>query len=157
LALDLNQQAQEGQWLKEGEALLIVVDPRSQLIEAYVAEEDLQAAGQADGAVFYPDQPGTSPIICRVERIDQGGAARIPALLASMHGGDIAARSDAQQQAVPESAVYRIILRPEAESQSLAHFPGERRGSVRLDTPATSLLHRFVRQVATVLVRESGF
>ncbi|MBD9356016.1 efflux RND transporter periplasmic adaptor subunit [Methylomonas albis] len=157
VALDLNQQAQVGQWLKEGEALLIVADPGSQLIEAYVAEEDLQAVGQADSAVFYPDQPGMSPISCRVERIDQGGAARVPAMLASMHGGAIAARFDAQQQAVPESAVYRIILRPEAESQNLPHFPGERRGSVRLDTPASGLLRRFVRQVTTVLVRESGF
>ncbi len=157
LALDLNQQAQEGQWLQEGEALLIVADPHSQLIEAYVAEDDLQAAMQAESAMFYPDQPGEPPIICRVERIDQGGATRIPALLASMYGGAIAARPDAQQQAVPESAVYRIILRPRADSRNVADFPGVRRGSVRLDTPASSLLHRFVRQVVTVLVRESGF
>lgn len=156
VALDVNDALQVGQWLPAGEAMLIVADPGAWLVEAYLAEEDLLPAEQAVSGWFYPDDPVAAPVACRVERIDRGGSARIPDALASSYGGELAARPDRQGLQIPERAVYRIVLRPiQAPSRSV--FPGVRRGSVRLDTPAVSLLSKAWRRVATVVVRESGF
>jgi len=158
VVLDLNDTVQAGQWLAEGQALMIVADLDSQLIEVYLEEADLQQAAGATAAVFYPEDPDLPGIACTVQAIEQGNSARIPALLASANGGEIAARIDAQQQYVPEAAVYRMLLRPRADAAmpSMVH-PVVLRGSVRLDTPAISPIEKIWNRIVTVLIRESGF
>lgn len=156
LVLDLNDQVQVGQWLAAGESLLVVIDPGSQRVEAYVGEADLDLAGQAETAIFYPDDPDLVPLPCRVEWIDQGAAARIPDFLSSNYGGPVAARQGEQKQQISESPMYRVLLRPQRALESTA-FVSVLRGSVQLHTPGISPVRQLWRKATAALVRESGF
>lgn len=157
LLLDSNEQAQIGQWLASGEALFIIVNPGAWTIEGYIQEEELRLIEADAAGLFYPDNAGSTPIPCRLKRIDQGGAARIPPLLASAFGGDLAARPGPKQEQIPESAVYRIVLSPDIGAERQKEFTRIVRGRVRLRTPGVSLLERVWMRLMTVAVRESGF
>ena len=86
--------------------------------------------------------------------------------LSSTHGGAVAAVQAPQgagrpapesQGLVPESAVYRVMLRPADASAAAMPRLQALRGTVVIDGQAESLLRRAWRRGAAVLVREAGF
>jgi putative peptide zinc metalloprotease protein len=68
-------------------------------------------------------------------------------------GGPIAVREDDRGRLIPETGVYRVVLRPE-----VAQAPGQVVvGTARVAADPVSPLGRLWRAVAAVLIRESGF
>jgi putative peptide zinc metalloprotease protein len=156
---ELNDQVDLGQWLGEGERLMVVVEPGRSILEAYVAEDDLLQIREGAPARFYPEDLGLSPVDCRVVRVDRAAAAAVSPYFASVYQGPLPVRPATQPKAplIPESAVYRIILEPVGETAAAPALPQMVRGTARIEGTARSLAERFWRQAVAVLIRESGF
>lgn len=99
-----------GQWYKPSQSLLHVADPSACTIDAYVAEGDVGRIAIGGNGVFQAEgmaefQPVT------VERIDRLAVTTLPTpLLASPHGGEIAARQDQRGRWLPVESYYRVQL-----------------------------------------------
>lgn len=156
IVLDVNPDANPGQWLGEGERLMVVINSAGLQLEAYLAEDDLLQVQDGVEGRFYPDDAALSPVACRVLRVDRASVAALPPYFASVYGGDVPARSGPNQALVPENAVYRVLLKPERPDM-LTRLPHTLRGRVYIESGGRSLLVRAWRQVAAVLIRESGF
>ena len=87
-----------------------------------------------------------------VVRIDRTASRLLPEpMLASVHGGPIAARSGPHGESLAYEALYRVTLRVDVGDTArmaplVAHINGAR----------SSLLWSAARKVAGLLVRESG-
>lgn len=66
------------------------------------------------------------------------------------------ARKGGNATLVPESAVYRVLLKPE-RSDILTRLPHTLRGQVYIASGGRSLLLRAWRQAVAAVIRESGF
>ncbi len=111
-----------------------------------------------DGAEgrFYPDDAALPPVNCRITRVDRASAANLSPYFASVYGGEVAARKGGNATLVPESAVYRVLLKPE-RSDILTRLPHTLRGQVYIASGGRSLLLRAWRQAVAAVIRESGF
>ncbi|TAN47139.1 MAG: HlyD family efflux transporter periplasmic adaptor subunit [Methylococcaceae bacterium] len=156
IALDVNPDVKPGQWLGEGEKLMVVIDPAGLQLEAYLAEDDLLQAQAGAMARFYPDDATLSPMDCRVIRVDHAGAATLQPAFASVYGGDVPARKSANRTLTPDTAVYRVLLQPDLSSLP-TRLPHVLRGTVYIEAEGRSPLLRLWRQAVAVLIRESGF
>jgi putative peptide zinc metalloprotease protein len=156
VALDVNPEVQPGQWLKEGEKLMVLAAPETLLLEAYLAEDDLLPVEEGADARFYPDDASLEAIPCRVTRLDHAASTGLPAYFASVYGGEVPARLAPNRAVSPDSAVYRMLLKPET-SRLPTRLPHMLRGKVYVETGGRSLLLRAWRYASAVLIRESGF
>ncbi|HYE36511.1 HlyD family efflux transporter periplasmic adaptor subunit [Methylocaldum sp.] len=156
---DVSDQADIGQWLGEGERLMVVVDPDRPMLEAYIAEDELLLIKEGAPARFYPDDPSLPPVNCHVIRVDHASAAALPPYFASLYEGPLPVRpvSRSGSSLVPETAVYRLILKPDEGDFSPTGVQPVIRGAARVEGVARSLLERVWRQTVAVLIRESGF
>jgi putative peptide zinc metalloprotease protein len=141
-----------GEWLPEGEALGLLIDPGSAFIEAYVEELDMSRIAPGAAATFHPEDPARAAVEATVTAIDRVSARQLqePAL-ASVYGGVIPVRESADGQLVPEKPVYRVRLRPQVPAPSQLM-----RGTVRIEGERQSLIAQLWRTAVGVLVRESG-
>ena len=151
---DIADDLRPGQWVALHERLMDVIDPDDATIEAYVSEADLTRIVSGARAKFYPERGWGEPIAAHVTRI---GRANVRLLtepyLASRFGGAVPVRELRQAEWVPEGAVYRVMLAPDARSPA----PGRvLRGEVVIDGAAQSLALRAWRRILAVAVRESG-
>jgi len=93
--------------------------------------------------------PGT------VIAIDDASTRALPDLyLAFIHGGNVATRVDRDGTLIPDSPVYRVVLRPD---RPLPAPPQVTRGRVLLEGDEESFAIGMWRIAVGVLVRESGF
>lgn len=142
-----------GAWVAAREPLALLVAPGTTVAEAYVAEADLGRLKEGAHARFIPED-GTEPLPLRLMSLD-----RLPTTelgepeLASAHGGGIAVRAVGKGKMVPEEAVYRAILKPQA-GVTLAH---SERGTVQIAGERMSWGERIWRIAVGVLIRESGW
>lgn len=155
--LDINDRIQTGQWLKAGEALMIVADTTGFTVEAFVNEQDIMKILADAHAVFYPENPDLPPLSCRLQKIDDGSMANIPELLASNYGGPIAVRVDRQRKLIPETAQYRIQLKVEDRFVKTALSPAILRGTLKLETEQASLASDIWRRSLVAILKESEF
>ncbi|RMX06861.1 HlyD family efflux transporter periplasmic adaptor subunit [Corticibacter populi] len=159
-----------GDWVAAGEWLGTLAAPEHRLVEAYITENELHRVRIGDAARFVPEDPGQRAWTLRVIDISATATRRLTAApeLASPNGGGIAAerappsaRAEQQQSEggewVPEQAVYRVLLQPNASHTPEAVPLQVLRGTTVINGQTESLLHRAWRQVTAVLVRESGF
>ena len=158
-----------GEWVGAGEWLGTVAAPKRTLVEAYVAEDDLQRVQPGDHARFLPDDPSQPSRPLRVVAVAATATSNLDAVpeLASVNGGALAAqhtaRSTRAEQAgpgtglTPEQAVYRVLLEPADTTPHNLPIVQATRGTVLIDGAAESLLLRAWRRIVAVLVRESGF
>lgn len=153
--LDVDRTLRPGVWLGVREALGVLVDPTSWVVDAYVEQRLVERIAPGARAEFLP-QGGLRAWPAEVLAIDSTRAQRLAhPMLDSRHGGPFATLppSSVQQEAAPAEALYRVRLRLDAP-------PPERRelrGSVRIEGAARSLAWEAVRGTLAVLVRESGF
>nr|WP_246500503.1 HlyD family secretion protein [Azospirillum rugosum] len=144
-----------GEWLPEGMKLATVVSPQAPLIEAYVAEEDLARVPVGAPGAFLADAGEDRWIPARVVAIAATSSRTLPEpAVASVYGGAVPTRITRGEVLVPETPVYRILLRPEG----VAVTPGRvTRGMVRMDGAAESVVARLWRIAVGVVLRESGW
>lgn len=155
--VELADPLRPGEWLTANTPLAMVVDPASAIIEAYVAEADLARIAVGTPGVFHPDDLGQPSIAGMVAAIDDGSSRTLPEpALASIHGGDVAVRDirSAGDALIPESPVYRVLIRPDAGLPAPDRVV---RGRVLLQGERESLIARTWRFAVGVLIRESGF
>ena len=106
------------------------------------------------GVCSTADDPGRPPIAATVVEVEAVGEAHLDSpYLASVFGGPIAVREDDRGRLVPETAVYRVILAPDAAGAPERVVVG----TARVEADPVSPIGRLWRTVAAVLIRESGF
>ncbi len=157
VVIDLNDQVQNGQWLKTGEAMMIIADTSSYLIEAYVNEDDIAKIVLGAEATFFPDNFELPPIPCHVSAIDDGSSTTVPPLLASRFGGPIAVRTDKDQFSIPEIAQYRVQFKIDPDFHPLSGLTMQLRGSLKLKISPTTFAGLIGRRWLVMGIRESGF
>lgn len=151
---DLEPGLVQGRWLKARQEVLRVVVQDAAEVEAYVGEQSLRSVRVGQSVRFYPDLPEAPVLRGRVVAVDSSAGRAVPALLASAHGGRIAATETAPGTLVAHEALYRVRIQPDAGQPGLAAV---RSGTVRIETdPWGAALHGLAR-VLSVIVRESGF
>jgi putative peptide zinc metalloprotease protein len=142
----------EGEWLPRREALGVLIDPSSQVVEAYIGESDLGRVHPGARGRFYPEN-GDAPVALTVASV---GTASVRTLdvqdLASVNGGGVAVRKDRDGKLVPESAIYRATLVPAGPS---APITKRLRGTVTIDADRSGFLGRIYRRAAALVIRES--
>ncbi len=155
VVVDLNEIARPGLWVEPRLPLARVVDTRTGVVHGYVEGADRGRIAPGARAWFHPEDPLRPAIPVTVVRIADYNTRTLEAPeLASTHGGAIAVRADAGGNLLPQKAVYRVILHPDAESAAPDQVI---RGSVRVEGEALSHAERAWRAAAAVLIRESGF
>lgn len=164
LLAELAEPLAAGEWVPAGEWLGTLAAPDDMLVEAWVAEADLERLRVGDSARFLAEDPGVRAVTLRVRDIAATATRRLGGVpeLASPNGGAIAATpaqgGDPTPEGrawVPEQAVYRVRLAPEVPGAMPR--PQVLRGAVLIEGAPMSLMLRVWRRVAAVLVRESGF
>jgi putative peptide zinc metalloprotease protein len=154
---DLDPEVEVGSWVRPQQPLAWLVNPKQWLVEAYLAETDLDRVqiGQRVRMRQLVDPPQW--LEGRVKRIDFTRTTVLPTpMLDVRHGGPMAVvpSSDPSMTApVLRDALYRVQI-------ELPEQPEEKRLSlvrVQIDGAAESLAGRLVRSAASIIVRESGF
>jgi putative peptide zinc metalloprotease protein len=144
-----------GRWLPQPQALAVLADGRHMEAYAYLEESRLGLLDTTRPARYISDNPDIAPIPMQVVSVDTVAVGQLDKpMLASLFGGPIATRADQTQRLVPESALYRVTLRPTAVGLGMQQLD---RGVVHLQGTAESLLYKAYRTVAGVLIRETGF
>lgn len=142
----------EDEWLPRREALGVLIDPSSQVVEAYIGESDLSRVHPGARGRFYPEN-GDAPVELTVASV---GTASVRVLdvqdLASVNGGGVAVRKDRDGKLVPESAIYRATLVP---TGPCAPITKRLRGTVTIDADRSGFLGRIYRRAAALVIRES--
>ncbi len=153
--LELDLELHAGRWLGRGDRLALVGARQRHVLKGYLDESSLVRVAEGASGHFIPDDPQQPRIPVHLQSIAQAGAAaiEIPAL-ASVYGGRIPVEADQQQRLIPLAAQYLADLTPD---DAVAPQGQVIRGVVHLDGRRESLLIRGWRQIARVLVRESGF
>ncbi|WP_207281840.1 HlyD family efflux transporter periplasmic adaptor subunit [Pseudomonas sp. FW300-N2F2] len=152
--IDIASPLVEGQWLPAGEWLATVTGPQGVQVEAFVSEQELTRLTLGATAWFYPEDLSLPAVALTLDDIAQTAQRTLSAApeLASDYQGGIAARLDADRVAVPEQAIYRLLLSAEGASPPLVL-----RGTVRIEGSARSPLLQAWRNVLAILIRESAF
>jgi putative peptide zinc metalloprotease protein len=151
--VDVPRDVRPGIWLPKREQLAILVDPSAMMVEALVDEADIGRIRPGDTAWFQPED-GETPIRLVVRAVSPSAAALVDTPeLASINGGGVPVRREADGRLKPEAAVYRVTF---ALSDGLPAMFGIRRGTVRINATPVSLASRIWRRAASVVMREAG-
>lgn len=143
-----------GRWIQSRQELMRVVAQNEAEIDAYVDEQMLGAVKVGQQVRFYPDLPEAPVVRGTVIAIDASSGHAVPLLLASPHGGAIAATETEPGTLVAHEALYRVRIKPEEGEPGVAQVM---RGTVRIDTGWHTVALHGVARALSVLVRESGF
>lgn len=152
---DLDPDLRAGQWLAPEPVLLRVVGNQRPKLRGYVEQQALARLEPGAEGRFVAEQPGLTALPVRLVGLDTASSAMLTLpLLASDLGGPLAVRRDAEQRAVPEHAQYGARLEVTGEVGALAQ---PLRGMAILHGRSESMLGGFLRRLAALGVRESGF
>lgn len=154
---DVNDQINVGQWLKSGEALMIIADTSSYIVEAFVSEDDVMKLADNATALFYPDYIDSPPLVCHLTLLDNGSTQYLPAIMSSNYNGPIAARFDSEKKNIPENAQYRVVFHVDQHSETKEILPFVLRGTIKVVVQSNSLAEHFLKQWLNFGLRESGF
>lgn len=144
-----------GRWVGVKQMLGRVVDRSAARLDAYAQGADLDRLRVGARGRFLAEDPARESLDVAVIEIESMGVARLDRpYLASTYGGSVAVRRDRDRKAVPEEAIYRVVLEPADGAPAPAQVT---RGTVSIEADAASPLRRLWRAVVAVLIRESGF
>ncbi|MFZ4539169.1 HlyD family efflux transporter periplasmic adaptor subunit [Propionivibrio sp.] len=152
---DLPADLVAGRWINARHPLLRVVDAGAAEIEAYLGERQIGAIAVGQAVRFYPSAPSFPVVDGTVTEVDPaaGRGIRHP-LLASVHGGGIAATQAAKDTLVAHETIYRVRIHTAEGEPEYAQIV---RGTVRIEANLLTIGWAGIAHVASVLVRESGF
>ena len=145
-----------GQWVGKKEPLGVLVQTDTTWrVEAWLDEDEVARVRVGQYALFSSDS-ATGPVLSlKVVNVDKDASRNLPRHeLAGPLGGSVMAREKSGQW-IPERAVYRVAM--EVQNMPAALQNQSWRGKVTLHADWESPLARYLRQVASVLVRELGF
>lgn len=152
---DLGADLRAGEWLSPERVLLRVVGTQKPKLRGYVEQQALARLTPGDEGHFVAEQPGSPALAVRLIELDTASSAALALpLLASDNGGPLAVRRDIEQRAIPEHAQYGARL--EVLDDAAAPVQAVR-GMVTLQGRSESILGGFLRRLAALGVRESGF
>jgi putative peptide zinc metalloprotease protein len=154
LVTDRAEALHVGQWINKELPLAYVVDPQGEELHALVEETKVKYLQVGQSARFIPDDAERPSLAARVEEIrDSDESSFTVPYLASLYGGDVPVREDANRRLKPETSVYRVTLHlvepPPRWNQAV-------RGTVLVKGPRISLAQRAWEQTARIFIRESG-
>ncbi len=147
-----------GQWITRREKIgQIVRDGTAWTVETWLDENDAARVRPGDRAMFATDGAAGPVLPLTVRAVDRDASRSLPrAELSATAGGHILVR-EKNGQLVPERAIYRVTLAPD-DPQALEQLaPFSWRGHVSIHAAAQAPGFRYLRQAASVLVREFGF
>lgn len=155
VVVELAEDLEVGHWVNGKDPLIKMAKEPGWIIEAYVGEDDLGRVQSGVEGYFYPEGLDWPRMKGQIIRMDLGSATVLsePAL-ASVYGGGIPVRMDAEGGLIPEQGYFPIQL-------SIPHPPANLtqslRGTVALSGESENLASRFWRTIVVFLIRESGF
>lgn len=152
---DLETGLYPGVWLRPQQIIARLVQPQATQAQIFVNENDVTRIRIGTHARLLLRRADTHALEAVVTNIDQTATHILPhTMLASSHGGPIAVRNGPNGELLTVEAWYRISLQVKEVPKEVpqmspvtAHIEGERQ----------SMLWDFLRQVAGLLIRESGF
>ena len=156
---ELNPAIHMGRSVGRSEMIGLIKGGSQLVARGYVAGKDLTRLQPHARGQFIADLPGFKKVDLKLHDIANSGAMNIDVPeLASSHGGPIAVRPQSgdagRRRLIPVEASYLATLTADPGVDG----PGySARGVVRIDGEAQSMASRAWRQIAGVLVRESGF
>jgi putative peptide zinc metalloprotease protein len=152
--LELNPELHEGRTIGQKEMIALIGSDDALSGRGYVSESELSRVSVGQTGKFVPENVMRKSYEVTILDISLRGAQAIDIVdLASVNGGRIAVQADQQRRLVPVSAVYAVKLAVGGSDQG----PGQRiRGVAQVDAEAVSFAGRVWRQIAKVLIRESG-
>lgn len=155
---DIQPESRTGTWLAAQVPLLrLVADKGAPHIVAYVSQSDIARVQAGAKARFIADDPGLDAVVVRVDSVDPMGAMVLePAMLASEHGGAIAARAGEDGTMLPEGAIYRLTGTA-AHTGTTEGILLARRGTLEIEAPAESLIVHAWQALFAAFVRETAF
>ena len=142
-----------GQWLGVGQKLTSVKGQFGIKLTGYVNEEDVFRVHKTGSCQFYRLGAFNAPYTCRIVNVGHS-AERVleDAILASKYGGNIST-SVVGNELVPDQAIYKISAIVENHEIEVNR---EAIGMLKVDAERKSLIEKFWRWSAAVLIRESG-
>ncbi len=155
---ELSPELHSGRAMGRSEFVALVRGPGGLVARGYLAERDIMRVGAGAKGRFIPDLAGMPAIAVTLKDVAQSGASTIELPeLASAHGGAIAVRpkqaGHGYTRLAPVEAQYLAVM--SADAAAIAPVFAVR-GVVQLDGETRSFIARAWRQIASVLVRESG-
>ena len=150
---DLDPDLEPGRWIGREAQIALVTAPDVAVARGYVRDGAAQAIAVGAAGTFVPDSYFFSAAPVRVADVGYAAASRLDiAYLSSVDGGPIAARPTPDRGAAPDFAVFPIRFSADVGAPRTVT-----RGTVLVDGARESVVGAMLRQVARVLVRESGF
>jgi len=144
-----------GRWINDKLLLAQIAEPGPVQVRAYVGEEALGRLPLGASGRFYPETPELPTLVVKLSGMDRTGTHWLDSpYLASLYGGPIPARQEANGRVVSEGSIYRLILEAPAGAPEYDRI---QRGQVRLTAAAESLAVSAWRRITAVLLRETGF
>ena len=143
-----------GQWINKELPLAYVIDPAGEELHALAPETDVGYLHAGQSARFIPqgpDRPSLEALVVEIRDIDESSFT-VP-YLASLYGGDVPVREDANRRLKPETSVYRVTLHLVGSSP---RWNQAVRGTVLVKGPRISFAQRAWEQGARIFIRESG-
>ena len=153
--IDLDHDIKPGVWITANQAIGMLIDPRSWIVDALIEQKSLELIKVGAPVRFYRRAYFAAPLTGEVVAIDSARAQVLPhAMLATDHGGRVVAQKQNNGSLVPRDALYRV--RVKLNTDPSRHRSVEL-GSVNIAGERRSLLSDFWTGVLAVLIRESGF
>jgi putative peptide zinc metalloprotease protein len=137
----------------------MLIDPSRWVVDAYVAEQDLNRVRVGQAARIRLLAGPQTWVDGRVDAIDISRTTILPsAMLDATHGGPIATVNDtahpgAEKSPVVRDALFRVRVALDAPLATRQSAPVR----VRIEGEKESVLASVFRRMASILVRESGF
>ena len=148
---DLDHGLYAGAWLGPRHVLGRVVSGADSLAYLFVHESQVGRIEPGARVRLLPRRADPYAVEATVAGIDSTASRLLPqAMLASVHGGPIAARAGSNGELVANESLYRVTVRVNAQTRELGPVTGHIEGA------RSSVLWDVVRQWTAVLVRESG-
>jgi putative peptide zinc metalloprotease protein len=151
----LDSSIKQGIWVNRGAALLRLVDEGSAQVEAYVKATDLVRVQQGREGRFYGDDLTVDDTSLTVIGISPVSSAMLEKeYFSSDYGGQVPVSRDAQGKAIPDDALYKVLLK--LKTADGVHTQRVLTGSVSLNVPGRSMADYTWESIWSVLIRESG-
>ena len=152
---EFNPHIHSGRWIGKEDRVALIANNSSHIVKGYIDEARLRRLTKITDGLFIPDDLTFPSIPVILSTVAQSGTAHLEiAVLASVHGGSIQVEQRSNNQLVPSQAQYLI----EMNSARLSNPPNQMiRGLVELDGITQSFAMSAFRQIAKVLIRETGF
>ncbi len=156
---EFNSEIHKGRAIGRSELIALISGRGARVVRGYLDEHQVRRLGDRPiGGTFLVEAPGFGRIPVAMDSVAKSSAPKIDIPeLASVHGGVIAVRPQGGNnnvQLVPTTSMYLATLRIEGGAE-VPTFSA--RGTVDVEGDRSSLASRAFRQIAAVLIRESGF